>query len=215
MSLTFRPDMKTIVHEVDGNAITVMGKSIDGTSSALVAMVETGSETDRFRPGATVRCSYVEPTGVHGFTSVILSVDSLALNHRLLRLTIAAPTDAERLQRRNDVRVCLELPVEVSHDGKRPVRCTSIDVSAGGMAVAWPQDRAVLDHGEMVRVSFHSDRFDHDHEALVLGSRVTGDTTVLRLKFEGITNAGRDRLATVVFRAQRDELKRQRDADVD
>lgn len=211
MSLSFRPDMKTIVHEVDGDPVTVMGKSIDGNSTALVAMVETGIETDRFRPGAKVRCSYVEPSGVHGFTSVILSVDSLALNHRLLRLTIAAPTEAERLQRRNDVRVCLELPVEVAPVRTRPIRCTSIDLSAGGMAVAWPEGRAVIDHGEMVTVTFRTERFEHDHQAIVLGSYAHADRTVTRLKFEGITNAGRDRLATVVFRAQRDELQRQRD----
>lgn len=210
MSLTFRPDMKTIVHEVDGDPVTVIGKSIDGNSSALVAMVETGSETNRFRTGAMVRCSYVEPTGVHGFTSVILSVDSLALNHRLLRLTIAAPTEAERLQRRNDVRVCLQLPVEITTGGSRPIRCTSIDLSAGGMAVTWPEGRDIVDHGEMVEVAFRTDRFEHEHQAIVLGSYVHSDHTVMRLKFEGITNASRDRLATVVFRAQRDELQRQR-----
>jgi c-di-GMP-binding flagellar brake protein YcgR len=211
MSLTFRPDMKAIVHDIDGDAVTVIGKTIDGSSTALVAMMDAGEVADRLRPGARVRCSYVDPQGVHEFTSSVVSADGLALNHRLVRLTVAAPSNAERHQRREHVRVALELPVQVYTD-ELSVVSTSVDLSAGGMAMAWPDDAPDIETGSMVEVRFRSDRFDHHHQAQVLGSYERNKVRLMRLRFEGITKSGQDRLATVVFAAQREALRRQREA---
>jgi c-di-GMP-binding flagellar brake protein YcgR len=211
MSLTFRPDMKAIVHEVDGDPVTVIGKTIDGSSSALVAMMDAANDVDRLRSGATVRCSYVDPTGVHEFVSTVVAADGLALNHRLVRLTIAGPTESQRKQRREHVRVCVELPVGVHLPDGSFVACTSVDLSAGGIAVTWPDATDLVEVAEMVEVQFRSDRFEHHHQAMVVGSYVKGKLTVARMRFEGISDAGRDRLASVVFAAQRFELKRQRD----
>lgn len=211
MSLTFRPDMKTIVHEVDGESVTVTGKTIDGGSSALVAMVESASGSDRLRSGARVRCSYVDHSGVHEFTSTITSAETLALNHRLVRLTIAAPTEAQRVQRRQHVRVNLEIPVLVETPDGEAHACTSIDLSAGGVAVIWPREVEVPEAGTMVTVRFRSERFDHFHDAMLLGHHQRGKDTVARLRFEGISSSGQDRLATVVFAAQREARQRQRE----
>lgn len=210
MTLTFRPDMKTIVHEVDGDPITVVGKTIDAGTPALVAMVEAAPGSDKIRVGSKVRCSYVEPSGVHEFRSVVLAVETLALNHRLLRITIAVPSEAERLQRREHVRVCIELPVLVEPAEGEPAACTSVDLSAGGIAVVWPAGLDMVPIGEMVEVRFRSERFEHHHSALFLGAYERGKISVARMRFEGITNAGRDRLATVVFAAQREEVQQQR-----
>jgi c-di-GMP-binding flagellar brake protein YcgR len=213
MSLSFRPDMKAIVHEVDGDPVTVIGKTIDGGSTALVAMMETAEGADRLRPGARVRCSYVDPQGVHEFVSAVLSAETLALNHRLMRLTIAAPNSAERLQRREHVRVELELPVELMADAGVSITSTSVDLSAGGMCMLWPDGAPDLETGSMVEVRFTSERFEHHHQAQLLGSYVRGKATMLRLRFEGITPSGQDRLATVVFAAQREMLRRQRESN--
>lgn len=211
MSLTFRPDMKAIVHEIDGERVTLTGKTIADSSAALVAMVETGPGAERLRDGARVRCSYVDHSGVHEFTSTVTSAEGLALNHRLLRLTIAPPTEAQRVQRREHVRVNLELPVLVETDDGEIHACQSVDLGAGGIAVRWPAGTEVVPPGEMVTVRFRSDRFDHYHQAIVLGTHQLGEDTVARLRFEGITRSGQDRLTTVVFAAQREERQRQRD----
>ena len=211
MTLTFRPDMKAIVHEVDGEPVTVMGKTIDGSSSALVAMVEAAVGSERLRSGARVRCSYVDHSGVHEFTSTVISADGLALNHRLMRLAIAPPTEAERLQRREHVRVDLELPVLVETPDGEAHPCTSVDLSAGGIAVTWPRDVDLVEPGTMVTVRFRSERFDHFHDAITLGAHQRGKQNVVRMRFEGISNAGQERLATVVFAVQRELRQRQQE----
>lgn len=213
MSLQFRPEMKTIVHEVDGEAVMVVGKTIDGSSGALVAMVEATSGVDRLRSGARVRCSYVDHSGVHEFTSTITSAEGLALNHRLVRLTVAAPSEAQRHQRREHVRVPYETPIGVSTPDGELHLCHTVDLSAGGTAVCWPEATPVVETGEMVMVRFRSDRFDHTHDAIVLGAYQRGSVWVVRMRFEGITQAGRERLASVVFAAQRAERRRQTEAN--
>lgn len=213
MTLTFRPEMKAIVHEVDGEPVTVIGKTIDGASTAMVAMVESADGADRLRPGARVRCSYVDHSGVHEFSSTVISADALALNHRLVRLTVAAPTAAERLQRREHVRVNLELAVLLETDDGETHTAQSIDLSAGGMAVLWTDPGIEPpEPGTMITVRFRSERFDHFHQAISLGTYPKGKQQVMRLRFEGITRSGQDRLATVVFAAQRAERQRLRDA---
>lgn len=212
MSLSFRPDMKTIVHEVDGDPVTVIGKTIDGGTTALVAMMETAPGADRLRPGAKVRCSYVDPQGVHEFISSVLSAETLALNHRLMRLTIAPPNAAERLQRREHVRVELRLPIELTTATGSMVRSTSVDLSAGGLCMVWPDDAPEVEVGSMVEVRFSSDRFEHEHQAQLLGHYERSKARFMRLRFEGISPSGQERLATVVFAAQRAELRRQREA---
>ena len=213
MSLSFRPDMKAIVHEVDGEPVTVIGKTIDGGgTTALVAMMEADEEADRLRPGSRVRCSYVDPQGVHEFVSTVRSAEPLALNHRLLRLTIAAPDTAERLQRREHVRIELERPVELLTSDGRSIRSTTVDLSAGGMCMRWPDDVPVVETGSMVEVRFRSERFEHHHQAQLLDTYERNKRRLARLRFEGITPSGQDRLASVVFAAQRDQLRRQRDA---
>ncbi len=211
MSLQFRPEMKTIVHEVDGEAVSVIGKSIDGSSGALVAMVEATAGIDRLRRGARVRCSYVDHSGVHEFTSTITSAEGLALNHRLVRLTVAAPSEAQRHQRREHVRVPYETPIAVTTPDGEVHLCTTVDLSAGGTAVCWPEDSEVVDVGEMVMARFRSDRFDHTHDAITLGTYQRGKVSVVRMRFEGITQAGRERLASVVFAVQREERRRHHD----
>ena len=212
MSLSFRPDMKTIVHEVDGDPVTVIGKTIDGGTTALVAMMETAPGADRLRSGAKVRCSYVDPQGVHEFISSVLSAETLALNHRLMRLTIAAPNAAERLQRREHVRVELEFPIELTTATGAIVRSTSVDLSAGGLCMVWPDDAPEVEVGSMVEVRFSSERFEHHHHAQLLGHYERSKGRFMRLRFEGISPSGQERLATVVFAAQRAELRRQREA---
>ena len=211
MTLSFRPDMKTIVHEIDGHPVTVMGKSIDGGGSALRAMLEADDEAERFRAGAKVRCSYVDPSGVHEFTSVVASAEALALNHRLVRVTIDPPADSERHQRRQHVRAAIELPVLVEDSHHEQYACTSVDLSAGGIAVTWPPDVDMVTTGAMVEIRFRSERFEHHHIAQVLEPYQRGKTMVVRFRFEGITSSARDRLATVVAAAQRMQLQRQRD----
>lgn len=212
MSLTFRPDMKTIVHEVDGHAVTVIGKTISATSGTVLTMMDAGAEVERFRMGAKLRCSYVDPGGVHEFRTVVAGVDGLALNHRLLRLSFATPTTAERIQRRNYVRAPAELPVLVDDLKEGQYVCTMVDLSAGGVAVRWPDDVDGIDTGAMVEVRFRSERFDHFHVAQVLGPYPIAKQTIIRLRFEGITNAERDRLATVVAAAQREALRQQKES---
>lgn len=211
MTLTFRPDMKAIVHEVDGRPASVVGRTIDaGGGQTLTAMVEVFDGTD-LRVGAKVRCSYVEPAGVHNFDSVIISSDPLALNHRMARITIAAPTNAERVQRREHVRVAVDLPAHVRRDDGTSATCETIDLSAGGLALAWAPD-TTPEVGEEIRVRFTTSRFEHDHVAMVLGVHGTPKGTVVRCQFTSLTAAERDRLVAAVFDAQRDALQRQRNA---
>lgn len=214
MALTFRPDMKMIVHEVDGVPVTIVGKTIAASSSKIEAMMDGAEEADRLRAGAKARCSYVDPVGVHEFWTVITSADGLALNHRLVRLAIAVPTDAEHVQRREHVRVPLEMPVLVDDLKYEQYVCTMVDLSAGGVAVVWPVESEPIETGAMVEVRFRSERFDHHHVAQVLGPYQRGKETIVRFRFEGITNASRDRLATVVFAAQREALRQQNDGPV-
>ena len=57
-----------------------------------------------------------------------------------------------------------------------------------------------------------TERFSHDHLAVVLGAHAAGGAQVVRLQFTALSPAERDRLVSVVFAVQRDELRRQRDA---
>lgn len=206
--------MKMIVHEIDGVPVTIVGKTIAATSSKIEAMVDGAEEADRLRQGAKVRCSYVDAVGVHEFWTVVTAAEGLALNHRLVRLSVAVPSEAEHIQRREHVRVAIEMPVLVDDlKGEQHV-CTMVDLSAGGVAVVWPADTQPIATGSMVEVRFRSERFDHHHVAQSLGPYQRGKETIMRFRFEGITNAGRDRLATVVFAAQREALRQQKDGPV-
>lgn len=211
MSFTFRPDMKAIVHEVDGQPVTVIGRTIEAGSTALVAMMEEHDEADRLRPGARVRCSYVDPQGVHEFVSTVRAAEPLALNHRLLRLTVDAPSTAERLQRRQHVRVEVSLPVELMDDRGLHVASSTVDLSAGGLCMRWPDDIPPVENGSMVEVRFRSERFEHHHQAQILETYERNRQRLARMRFEGITPAGQDRLTTVVFAAQREQLRLQRE----
>ncbi|QGG95087.1 flagellar brake protein [Actinomarinicola tropica] len=211
-TIVFRPDMKTVLHEVDGRPANVSGQTIDIGKSGLNAMLEVYDDSD-LRVGAKVRVSYVEPSGVHTFDSVITASDPLALNHRKVRVTIASPGRAERIQRREHVRVAIDLVASVERVEKdQQTMCRTIDLSAGGVALAWPAEDPVPPIDEVVQVRFRSERFSHDHLGVVLGSHTSGDTLVVRLRFTALSPAERDRLVSVVFAAQRDELKRQREA---
>ncbi len=214
MNLTFRAEMKMIVHEIDGVPVTIVGKTIAASTSKIEAMMDGAEEADRLRVGGKVRCSYVDPVGVHEFWTTITAADGLALNHRLVRMSIAVPGDSEHIQRREHVRVALELPVLVDDLKDDQYVCTMVDLSAGGVAVVWPADTEPIETGAMVEVRFRSERFDHHHVAQVLGPYQRGKETIMRFRFEGITNAGRDRLATVVFAAQREALRQQKDGPV-
>ncbi|MBK5222632.1 MAG: PilZ domain-containing protein [Acidimicrobiia bacterium] len=212
MTLIFRPDMKAILHEVDGRPAEILGTTIATASQALAAVVEVFDDTN-LRSGAKVRCSYIEPAGVHTFDSVLLTSEPLALNHRKSRITVAGPEHAERIQRREHVRVHVELPVTILRVASDEVlRSTTVDLSAGGMALLWP-DAAPPDPGEEVRVSFRSDRLEHDHDAVVVATQPNGSgAVVVRTQFRALTPAEGDRLVTAVFGVQREALKRQREA---
>ena len=209
-SLVFRPDMKAIVHEVDGRPVAVAGTTIDIGRSGMSAMVEVLDDTD-LRVGSRVRCSYVEPGGVVTFESTIVAADPLALNHRKVRLTVATPGDAERVQRREHVRVPLELVASVERpEREQQTLCRTVDLSAGGVAVTWPDEDPLPAEQEVVQVRFRTERFAHDHLAVVRGSHRTGGQTVVRLQFTALSPAERDRLVSAVFAAQRDHLRSQR-----
>lgn len=211
-SLAFRPDMKVVLHEVDGRTANVFGRTIDIGKSGLSAMVEVFDATD-LHVGAKVRCSYVEPSGVHTFETVVTASDPLALNHRKVRLTLASPTRADRIQRREHVRVPFDVVVSVTRpDKEQESLCRTIDLGAGGLAVAWPADDPVPAVDEVVQVRFRSERFSHEHLAVVRGSHTAGDGLVVRAQFTALSPAERDRIVSVVFAVQRDELRRQRDA---
>lgn len=214
MRVAFRPEMKMIVHEIDGVPVTIVGKTIATTMSKIQAMVDGAEESDRLRPGAKVRCSYVDAVGVHEFWTVVTSAEGLALNHRLVRLGVAVPSEAEHIQRREHVRANIELPVLVDDLKAQQYGCTMVDLSAGGVAVLWPADTDPISTGAMVEIRFRSERFDHYHVAQTLGPYQRGKQTVMRFRFEGLTNAERERLASVVFAAQRAELRRQKESPI-
>jgi c-di-GMP-binding flagellar brake protein YcgR len=167
------------------------------------------------RVGARVRSSYVEPAGVHTFDATLIHADPLTLNHRMVRIALTIPTDTERVQRREDVRVDAELDAVVELADETLVRCVTADLSAGGVALAWDDLVATPEVGDEVRVRFATDQHSHDLGLLVLGTATRpqpgrGEITVVRAQFVGVTSAERDRLVAAVFAIQRDALHRQK-----
>ena len=219
MNLTIRPEMKLLLHVVDGSPAHAVGRTIDAAApgGSFAAMVEVFDDTD-LRSGARVRASYVEPAGVHTFDATLVAADPLTLNHRMVRIALTVPTDTERVQRREDVRVPAELDALVEIEDGTRVRCTTVDLSAGGVAFRWPDASSPPDTGDEIRIQFATSQASHDLAVLVLGSstRHAGSQGPrVRGQFLGVTSAERDRLVAAVFAIQRDELLRQkRDAAV-
>jgi hypothetical protein len=218
MNLTIRPEMKLLLHVVDGSPAHAVGRTIDADApgGSFAAMVEVFDDTD-LRSGARVRASYVEPAGVHTFDATLVAADPLTLNHRMVRIALTVPTDTERVQRREDVRVPAELEAVVETDDGTLVRCTTVDLSAGGVAFRWPEAGPPPGTGDEIRIRFATSQASHDLAVLVLesSSRVGSLGPRVRGQFLGATSAERDRLVAAVFAIQRDELLRQkRDARV-
>lgn len=218
MTLTIRPDMKLLLSLVEGVPARVAGRTIDADAptGAFPAMVEVFDDTE-LRPGARVRASYVEPAGVHTFDAVMLAADPLTLNHRMVRIALTTPSDTERVQRREDVRVTVELDAIVEVADESLVRCTTVDLSAGGVALSWDEGAPQPEIGDEARVRFATSHHSHDLGLLVLGASVRpraggATTTIVRGQFVGVDSGERDRLVAAVFAIQRDELHRQKRA---
>jgi PilZ domain len=216
MTLTIRPDMKLLLSVVEGSPSHVIGRTIDAPSptGTFAAMVEVLDDTE-LRVGARVRSSYVEPAGVHTFDATLIDADPLTLNHRMVRIALTIPNETERVQRREDVRVDVELDAVVELDDETVVRCTTADLSAGGIALAWDPVAPTPEVGDEVRVRFGTDQHTHDLGLLVLGTTTRpqpsrGANTLVRGQFVGVTSAERDRLVAAVFAIQRDTLHRQK-----
>lgn len=210
LSFVFRPDMKVVVHEVDGQTVDISGRTIDIGRAGLSAMLEV-VDTSPLRAGATARCSYVEPAGVHAFETTIIAADPLSLNHRKVRVILAMPGSAERIQRRQHVRVPFEVVAAVLRpEREQETLCQTIDLGAGGLAIAWPSAEPLPAVDEVVQVRFRSDRFAHDHLLVVRGASTTGAGAVVRGEFAAVTAAERDRIVSVVFAIQRAQLRQQR-----
>ncbi len=212
MTLSIRPEMKMIIHTVDGRPAHVVGKTIDATGpgGSIVAMLEVLDDTE-LRAGARVRVSYVEPAGVHNFDTVLVAADPLTLNHRLVRVAVSPPTNTERVQRREDVRVPLVLDAVVELDDEQLVRCSTVDLSAGGIALTWDLSVPTPESGSEVRVRFATEHHSHDLLLLVVGTTTHTPASraapVVRGRFLGITAAERDRLVAAVFAAQREQMR--------
>jgi hypothetical protein len=220
MTLAIRPEMKLLLSLVEGTPAHVVGRTIDADapSGAFAAMVEVFDDTE-LRPGARVRASYVEPAGVHTFDTVLVGADPLTLNHRMVRVALVTPTDTERVQRREDVRVAVDLDAIVEMPDESLVRCTTVDLSAGGVALTWAEGAPSPEIGDEARVRFATNQHSHDLGLLVLDARPRpraggGTATIVRAQFVGVDSAERDRLVAAVFALQRDELHRQKRAGV-
>lgn len=212
MTLSIRPEMKLVLHTVDGRAAHVVGKTIDaeGPGGSVVAMLEVLDDTD-LRSGARVRASYVEPAGVHTFDTILVSADPLTLNHRLVRVALVPPTSTQRVQRREDVRVPIVLDAVVELADDVLVRCTTVDLSAGGVALRWDPDAPTPEAGAEVRVRFSTDHHAHDLVLLVVATSTHTPASraapVVRGRFLGVGAAERDRLVAAVFAAQREQMR--------
>lgn len=207
MNLQFRPDMKVIIHDMNGQPIQITGTSLETDSQALVALMDVPPNL-RLRLGAKVTCSYVEPIGVQQFESIILSTRELALNERKIRVSLSAPEETERIQRRSHLRVDTDLEVKVFVMPAGPsFRTKAKDLSAGGMALWWNVHAEPTTEDEL-HLEFSTQRFQHSNKAHVVGFSSGQDGKIAHLEFVDISPGDQNRLVNAVFALHRETISK-------
>lgn len=205
MTNQFRPDMKVIIHEMNGQPVQLTGMSLDTDAQVLLALMDVPPNV-RLRLGAKVTCSYVEPIGVHKFESIILATHELALNTSKIRVSLSAPEATERIQRRSHLRVDTDLAVKVN------VLATGLsfeskmkDLSAGGMALWWTNHPEPNVEDE-IHLEFATQRFQHSLKAHVVGYSQSPKGKVAHLEYLGISPGDQNRLVNAVFALHRESI---------
>lgn len=99
------------------------------------------------RVGTAVRINITEKDGVYSFTENIIKRVTTPYAHFIINY----PKKIERVQRRNYVRMLLNVPVEMVTEDEVVHRGVSIDVSGGGMLIAFAKKEFTLNTNVTLR----------------------------------------------------------------
>lgn len=163
-------------------------------------------------PGTEVILEILRPDGIRRFPAFIRK----RIPGTPSTLVVDWPRDVERIQRRNDVRVEVALPVELETVGRFPglpprIATTTVDLSAGGIRVITPES---LPSDVQVRVRLKLP--DRDpllaHGTVLRGRAIDESATEKRywaaIRFTAIDERDRQEIARAVFNIQRDALRK-------
>jgi hypothetical protein len=190
---------------------TTVRLRVPGTGSFLPARAEKGDERGimvstepgydaGFAPGRPVVVEWTEGPAVKLLRGTIAAA---VADERRPRLAIRASEDVERVQRREHVRVRVEVPFRAwtPRDGAKGQRGRTIDLSGSGMLATgdlelWPEDEVEIElelPGE------------EPIELLAVVARLVKPNAV-GFRYTSILPGVRDRIVRYVFKVQQEQL---------
>lgn len=188
-----------IVHVAEGRELWIGALNQDG-------------EAVEVEPGTPVVLEVLLPDGIRRFPSVM----QRKIHGSPPNLVVGWPRDIERIQRRNDVRVEVSVPVQLEPIGRienvaRRIDTTTIDLSAGGLRVvvsdALPEDIQIK-----LRLSIPGREPVLAHGNVLRCQEIDEPTTTRRfwaaIRFTLIDEFDRREITRYVFDIQRELLRR-------
>lgn len=181
-----------------------------------VAELMAGGQILPLASGQRVRCQLAAPSGFYEFDSVVLGREG----GRVPVTVLSMPRSYERVQRRNFVRLDVQVPVRYAvmppGTSGRPlvpppgpiIATRTADLSGGGVALYTPQpllDGAILDmwialpEGEEIHAT---------GQVMRVGDRGPDGSQIAGVRFIGLTERDRNAVIRFIFREQRERRRR-------